>query len=145
MKHELPTYSEVRMPTLRPDRTALLVSSTSWTPDEDFTILLEALRVYESRAHEITAKLLQNSASADGNLPKLLVILTGKGPLREKYMKEVEKLQGSWKWVRCISLWLEAEDYPILLGNSTILQLFDFLTCGVTPFRIRRLRCLPAL
>jgi beta-1,4-mannosyltransferase len=143
IKH-LPTYSEVRMPTLRPDRTALLVSSTSWTPDEDFTILLEALRIYEGRAREITAKLPEDCANTDGGLPKLLVILTGKGPLREKYMNEVGKLQESWKWVRCISLWLEAGDYPVLLGNSTILQLFDFLTCGVTPYRIRRLRCLHA-
>jgi beta-1,4-mannosyltransferase len=108
---------------LRPDRTALLVSSTSWTPDEDFTILLEALRIYEDRAQELTAKLLTDSASADGNLPKLLVILTGKGPLREKYMKDVAELQETWRWVKCISLWLEAEDYPILLGNSSTLCL----------------------
>lgn len=121
IRHGLPTYNEVRMPTLRPDRTALLVSSTSWTPDEDFTILLEALRIYEGRAQEITAKLPTHSASAAGNLPKLLVILTGKGPLREKYMKDVAELQETWRWVKCISLWLEAEDYPILLGNSSIL------------------------
>jgi len=109
------------MPTLRPDRTALLVSSTSWTPDEDFTILLEALRIYEGRAREITAKLPTDSRSTDENLPKLLVILTGKGPLQGKYMKDVGKLQETWRWVKCISLWLEAKDYPILLGNLSIL------------------------
>jgi beta-1,4-mannosyltransferase len=121
IRHDLPTYSEVEMPMLRLDRTALLVSSTSWTPDEDFAILLEALRIYEDRARELTTHLPTDSASGDGNLPKLLVILTGKGPLREQYMKDVAELQETWKWVKCISLWLEAEDYPILLGNSSIL------------------------
>ncbi|KAF8807627.1 mannosyltransferase [Phlegmacium glaucopus] len=104
------------MPSLRTDRPALLVSSTSWTPDEDFSILLEALGLYEKRSMQLAS----SQPTSHGQLPKLLVIVTGKGPLREKYMEEVGKLQKSWKWVRCISLWLEAEDYPLLLGSADL-------------------------
>ncbi|KAJ6573957.1 mannosyltransferase [Mycena vulgaris] len=106
-----PIYSEIKAPFLRDDRPALLVSSTSWTPDEDFSILLAALGTYNARAA---------AAPAHAKLPKLLVILTGKGPLRDKYMKEVGELQKKWEWVRCVSMWLEAEDYPVLLGAADL-------------------------
>ncbi|KZT24677.1 glycosyltransferase family 33 protein [Neolentinus lepideus HHB14362 ss-1] len=99
----------LNMPSLRPDRPALLVSSTSWTPDEDFSILLAALSAYEKRARE-----------RRGELPKVLAIVTGRGPLKERYMNEVGKLQEEWEWVRCLSLWLEAEDYPVLLGSADL-------------------------
>lgn len=51
--------------------TALLLSSTSYTPDEDFMVMLEALDIvdlYESP-----------------NLPKIQVIVTGRGPLKANY------------------------------------------------------------
>jgi len=32
----------------------------------------------------------------------------------------VAKLHESWKWVRLVSLWLKAEDYPILLGSADL-------------------------
>lgn len=59
---------------LRADRPALLVSSTSYTPDEDFRILLEALRLYAQtyRAEQATA--------GGTELPRLVVVVTGKGP-----------------------------------------------------------------
>ncbi|EJD04443.1 beta-1,4-mannosyltransferase [Fomitiporia mediterranea MF3/22] len=103
--------------TLRADRPALVVSSTSWTPDEDFGLLLDALTEYEKCAREINS-----SADSKKKLPKLLAIVTGKGPQKEFYMNEVmrrEREEG-WRWVRCRSLWLEAEDYPILLGSADL-------------------------
>ncbi|TCD62817.1 mannosyltransferase [Steccherinum ochraceum] len=115
---QIPPSSTDPNPTQRSDRPALLVSSTSWTPDEDFSILLEALQLYEVKARE-----------ARGALPKVLMVVTGKGPEREKYMWEVEKLQSgkgsggdesAWEWVRCVSMWLEPEDYPVLLGSADL-------------------------
>lgn len=102
------------LPMPREDRPALLVSSTSWTPDEDFSILLDALVRYEERARECR------------RLPKVLAVVTGKGPLRDKYMREIGRMQSGegggepWQYVRCMSMWLEAEDYPILLGSADL-------------------------
>lgn len=116
---------ELAFPAPRPGRPALVVSSTSWTPDEDFGLLLDALKLYEAAARRRDREVLEGVPGASA-LPKVLVVVTGKGPLRDKYMREVEKLQNArdmadgkqegWKWVRCISLWLKAEDYPVFLG-----------------------------
>ncbi|KAF7797801.1 hypothetical protein EIP86_009006 [Pleurotus ostreatoroseus] len=103
------------MPSLRNDRPALLISSTSWTPDEDFSILLDALSLYDEAA-----------SKSGGKLPKVLMVVTGKGPDRAKYMKQVEQLQKGtgdkkdWAYVRLVSMWLEAADYPLLLGSADI-------------------------
>jgi beta-1,4-mannosyltransferase len=109
-----PSFSSP-LPALRADRPALVVSSTSWTEDEDFGILIAALSQYEQQAR------LQGEHDS-GHLPKLLVIVTGKGPLRERYMREILEVEEArhWEWVRCRSLWLEPEDYPLLLGSADI-------------------------
>lgn len=49
------------------------------------------------------------------------MVITGKGPMRDEYMQKVGILQKGWNYVRCASLWLEAEDYPILLGKMVLL------------------------
>lgn len=54
-----------------------------------------------------------------GRLPRIWMVITGKGPLKAKYMADVNRLQGEWSYVRCSSLWLEAEDYPLLLGEES--------------------------
>ncbi|KAJ3863791.1 mannosyltransferase [Lentinula novae-zelandiae] len=147
-----PTYENIQPPRLRPDRPALVVSSTSWTPDEDFGILLDALNQYEKRAREL-------SEAADAKkLPKLLMVVTGKGPQREEYMKTINRLQADWHWVRCISLWLEAEDYPIFLGSADLgvslhssssgrdlpMKVVDMFGCGL-PVCALNFDCLPEL
>lgn len=78
----------------------LIVSSTSWTEDEDFGILLEALKICNS----------QNIS--------LIVAITGKGPQKNFYKKEIEKL--AMKNIEIVTPWLEVEDYPKLLGSATL-------------------------
>ena len=51
---------------------------------------------------------------ADETFPKLLFVITGKGPLKEKYEEEISRM--SLQHVKIITMWLSAEDYPLLLG-----------------------------
>ncbi|KAK7938724.1 hypothetical protein WMY93_002050 [Mugilogobius chulae] len=66
---------------LKENRPALLVSSTSWTEDEDFSILLKALEEYEA--------LVKEGAS----LPPLVCVITGKGPQKQFYLKLIDSLR----------------------------------------------------
>ena len=64
-------------PVLRTDRPALIVSSTSWTEDEDFGILLDAIVALDSRV----ASEERTTTNGDGlRFPRVVVVVTGKGP-----------------------------------------------------------------
>jgi beta-1,4-mannosyltransferase len=86
----------------------LIVSSTSWTPDEDFSILLEALSAYSAQATSKT------------QLPNLLAIITGKGPLKEHYLSKIQELNQEKKLLNVIirTAWLSPEDYALLLASA---------------------------
>ncbi|XP_040295837.1 chitobiosyldiphosphodolichol beta-mannosyltransferase isoform X1 [Bufo bufo] len=87
-------------------RPALLISSTSWTEDEDFSVLLSALQDYDT------------SITNGFKLPCLVCAITGKGPLKEYYCKLIAELQ--LKNIQICTPWLEAEDYPVLLGSADL-------------------------
>ncbi|XP_026858600.1 chitobiosyldiphosphodolichol beta-mannosyltransferase isoform X1 [Electrophorus electricus] len=87
-------------------RPAMLLSSTSWTEDEDFSILLKALEDYEGIAKESQC------------LPSLVCVITGKGPQKEYYKKIIDSKD--FTHVRICTPWLEAEDYPVLLGSADL-------------------------
>ncbi|XP_026820771.1 chitobiosyldiphosphodolichol beta-mannosyltransferase [Rhopalosiphum maidis] len=97
---ELSESGEVR---LKSDRPSLLVSSTSWTPDEDFSILLKALQKYDE---------------SDDIYPKLICVITGRGPLKCHYQHMISKLK--WNKVSIITPWLENNDYPLLLACADL-------------------------
>ena len=88
----------------------LVVSSTSWTEDEDFSILLNALKKIDD---------LMKIRKDDTNLGptfRILMIITGSGPLQGYYMNQVSEL--NLEYVLIKTCWLEIEDYPYLLGSA---------------------------
>ncbi|KAJ6659776.1 hypothetical protein lerEdw1_018492 [Lerista edwardsae] len=87
-------------------RPALLISSTSWTEDEDFSILLKALEEYECHVGE------------GAKLPPLVCVITGKGPLKEHYNNLIAAMH--FEHIQICTPWLEAEDYPLLLGSADL-------------------------
>ena len=97
----------LKTPRLRPDRPGVLVSSTSWTPDEDFGILFKALDIYESCCGQ-----------EGSTLPELICVITGKGPQKELYKKQIAEKQ--WKFVKVVMPWLEPQDYPLMLGSADL-------------------------
>lgn len=92
---------------LRDDRPGLLVSSTSWTEDEDFGVLLQALQAYETKR-----------AAGKSGLPPLVCVITGKGPMKHYYCNLITGLK--WRHVQVITPWLQPQDYPCLLASADL-------------------------
>ena len=84
----------------------LVVCPTSWTPDEDFDLLLEALERAES------------SLGATSGSPKLAVVLTGRGALRASFEARLSKRTLSA--IRVRTAWLNPEDYPVMIGMADL-------------------------
>lgn len=94
MKKELPAA----------ERIPIVVCPTSWTLDEDFDLLLEALERAERRLM--------------GDQPSLAVILTGRGPLRATFEQRASRRH--FKRIIVKTLWLEPADYPTLVGMADL-------------------------
>jgi len=91
-------------------KTRLVVSSTSWTADEDFSILLSALIEYST------------IFSKGSQTPSLLVIITGKGPQKQHYLSQISSLEaeGKLRGVQIKTAWLSMDDYASLLGSADL-------------------------
>lgn len=74
---------------------AWVVTSTSFTPDEDIFMLLDALEQYKVG-------------------PRIVCIVTGKGPLKQQFLDDLETREFPNAEVH--TAWLSYEDYHLLLG-----------------------------
>ncbi|NXQ35404.1 ALG1 mannosyltransferase, partial [Alaudala cheleensis] len=89
-------------------RPALLISSTSWTAPRDLSALTSVL---SSSDYE---RFIKEGAK----LPALVCVITGKGPLKDYYNGLIQTLH--FRHIQFCTPWLEAEDYPLLLGSADL-------------------------
>lgn len=121
----------------RPNRPAIILSSTSWTEDEDFDLLLTALKNYDEALDSDT---LDDSITG---LPDLVCVITGKGPLKAHYEHEIKNL--ALKHIKIVLPWLSAEDYAKMVGSCDLgiclhssssgldlpMKVIDLFGCGI--------------
>ena len=89
----------------------LLISSTSWTPDEDFSILLDALIKYSDLA-----------ITTHPELPEIFAVITGKGPQKADFQSRISQLkaEGKLEMVTIETAFLSIDDYARLLGSADL-------------------------
>lgn len=124
----------------KPDRPAILMSSTSWTEDEDFSLLLRALQQYDQT---VTNQLNLDPDDVEKRLPELLCVITGKGPLKSYYENKIREIK--FEHIQVVLPWLSATDYAKMVGSCDLgvslhnsssgvdlpMKVVDLFGCGI--------------
>ena len=94
----------------KPTRPALLLTSTSYTPDEDIGLLITALQKYAIKAY-------RNAA-----MPSIRLIVTGAGPLKKQFLKKFEEFNCNLSYAKAKieAKWLEIDDYPKMVAAADL-------------------------
>ncbi|KAI6356285.1 hypothetical protein MCOR25_007902 [Pyricularia grisea] len=103
-------------------RMRLIVSSTSWTPDEDFNLLLSALVQY--------ANSMQDDSQT---VVPVVAVITGKGPQKAMYEAKINKMteDGLVPNVTIRTAFLSFEDYAALLASADLGVCLHMSSSGV--------------
>lgn len=83
----------------------LVVTASSWSADEDFDLMLQALERFDA------------AGTADGRVD-LVFVAAGQGPGRARFDARVGSR--SWRRIHVASTWLSAERYPDLLASADL-------------------------
>ncbi|CAK7212794.1 mannosyltransferase [Sporothrix bragantina] len=106
--------------------TKVLVSSTSWTPDEDFQLLLDALVQY---VRDVPAE------GKTGRRPPILAIITGKGPQKAMYERKLAQLAADGQLppieIAVRTAFLPMSDYARLLSLADLGVCLHMSSSGV--------------
>jgi beta-1,4-mannosyltransferase len=116
LKRVIPATETALIPSLLDGTMRLIVSSTSWTPDEDFSLLLDALVRYATTA-----------------TTPLLAVITGKGPQKELYQRKIAELTAAGRLpnVRIATAFLPFADYAGLLACADLGVCLHMSSSGV--------------
>jgi len=93
----------------------IAVSSSSYTPDEDFTILVKALDLLDKQTTEKDKV--------------FIIVLTGRGPLKNHFAEIFANKE--YKKIKVMMRWLEPDDYPRLLGSADLGICFHYSSSGL--------------
>ena len=114
--NELYSLIDSHLPENKNSKPIIMISSTSWTPDEDFSMLLDSfIKTEEMILDTIEDKSQKNIYNiTQDKIKKILFLITGRGPMRDKFMEKVS--EANLKFFDVKSIWLESDDYPKLLS-----------------------------
>ncbi|KAK4103410.1 glycosyltransferase family 33 protein [Parathielavia hyrcaniae] len=124
LQRVIPAPEAALVPRLLDGTMRLLVSSTSWTPDEDFSLLLDALVLYATTT---------TTSSATSATTPLLAVITGQGPQKELYLRKIAELTAAGRLpnVRIVTAFLPFADYAALLACADLGVCLHMSSSGV--------------
>jgi beta-1,4-mannosyltransferase len=89
-----------------------IVCPTSWTADEDFDLVIDAVRHVEDRIRGWEA------GNPSRRFPDLVILVTGDGTRRAEFERRFAGLLAHRVQLR--TRWLDPEDYPRIVGSADV-------------------------
>ena len=89
-----------------------IVCPTSWTEDEDFDLIIDAVPRLEERIRGWEA------ATPGRRFPDLVILVTGDGARRARFERRFAGLPA--RRIHMRARWLEPEDYPRVVGSADL-------------------------
>jgi beta-1,4-mannosyltransferase len=89
-----------------------VVCPTSWTEDEDFDVIIEAVTRLEQRVRS------WEGVGLGRRFPDLVILVTGDGDRRAEFERRFAGLQA--RRIHLRARWLEPEDYPRVVGSADL-------------------------
>ncbi|KPI89968.1 putative dolichyl-P-Man:GDP-ManGlcNAc2-PP-dolichyl beta-1 4-mannosyltransferase [Leptomonas seymouri] len=128
--------------TAAPRRGILMVGSTSWTEDDDYSVLIRALRRLDHRlSHEVSIYCSSHHSNSDNSSASLTqskatpldlwVLITGKGPARRRFEDSVRAAKLSSHVVVSTYYAQSYQEYSVLLGAADVGFCLHFSSSGL--------------